>query len=288
MSDGVRVGNSVNASRTYSLVGLLLASVATFGSSTAPASAAPCTENCAPPSGAVLDLSGQPLPVNDPTSYSFAINEADIPSGDAPLTFFFRDDYAYIDLYDVALYDTSSATPNVNLLANGDFSGGVTSGTDIPKGWTYVDPSSESGLFLAGGYNKLCVGEAQCWSDGTSQGYDGLSQSVNWKSGDQYKISFLATVNGVAPPLTPSLLASNATYVRTSTNNGTGFAGNAVDLLAYIGTVQQFAPAPPPPPPLCLGLDCGPIPEPSTWAMMLLGFAGLGFLGYRRAKARAA
>ena len=25
------------------------------------------------------------------------------------------------------------------------------------------------------------------------------------------------------------------------------------------------------------------VPEPSTWAMMLLGFAGLGFLGYRRA-----
>jgi hypothetical protein len=25
------------------------------------------------------------------------------------------------------------------------------------------------------------------------------------------------------------------------------------------------------------------VPEPSTWAMMLLGFAGLGYLGYRRA-----
>src|SRR5208337_1523567 len=25
-----------------------------------------------------------------------------------------------------------------------------------------------------------------------------------------------------------------------------------------------------------------PVPEPSTWAMMLLGFAGLGFIGYRR------
>jgi PEP-CTERM motif len=24
------------------------------------------------------------------------------------------------------------------------------------------------------------------------------------------------------------------------------------------------------------------VPEPSTWAMMLLGFAGLGFLAYRR------
>jgi hypothetical protein len=33
------------------------------------------------------------------------------------------------------------------------------------------------------------------------------------------------------------------------------------------------------------------VPEPSTWAMMLLGFAGLGFLGYRqtwRAKLQAA
>jgi probable HAF family extracellular repeat protein len=27
------------------------------------------------------------------------------------------------------------------------------------------------------------------------------------------------------------------------------------------------------------------VPEPSTWAMLLLGFAGLGFAGYRRARA---
>ena len=29
-------------------------------------------------------------------------------------------------------------------------------------------------------------------------------------------------------------------------------------------------------------------PEPSTWAMMLAGFAGLGLAGYRRAKAACA
>ena len=29
----------------------------------------------------------------------------------------------------------------------------------------------------------------------------------------------------------------------------------------------------------------GAVPEPSTWAMMLIGFAGLGFAGYRRARA---
>jgi hypothetical protein len=30
--------------------------------------------------------------------------------------------------------------------------------------------------------------------------------------------------------------------------------------------------------------DVSSVPEPSTWAMMLLGFAGLGFAGYRKAK----
>lgn len=30
------------------------------------------------------------------------------------------------------------------------------------------------------------------------------------------------------------------------------------------------------------------VPEPSTWAMMLLGFAGLGFFGYRRARPKRA
>ena len=35
-------------------------------------------------------------------------------------------------------------------------------------------------------------------------------------------------------------------------------------------------------------LVSGAIPEPSTWAMMLLGFAGLGYAGYRKAKQAAA
>ena len=28
----------------------------------------------------------------------------------------------------------------------------------------------------------------------------------------------------------------------------------------------------------------GSVPEPATWAMMLLGFAGLGFVGYRASR----
>jgi hypothetical protein len=32
-----------------------------------------------------------------------------------------------------------------------------------------------------------------------------------------------------------------------------------------------------------LDIVAGAVPEPSTWAMMLLGFAGLGLVGYRKA-----
>jgi PEP-CTERM motif len=39
---------------------------------------------------------------------------------------------------------------------------------------------------------------------------------------------------------------------------------------------------------LNLGIDgvnlTAAVPEPSTWAMMLLGFAGIGFMAYRRHK----
>jgi hypothetical protein len=34
-----------------------------------------------------------------------------------------------------------------------------------------------------------------------------------------------------------------------------------------------------------VGVSSVGTPEPSTWAMMLIGFAGLGLAGYRRAKA---
>jgi hypothetical protein len=43
---------------------------------------------------------------------------------------------------------------------------------------------------------------------------------------------------------------------------------------SFSGTMAQVVIGTPPP----------PVPEPSTWAMMMLGFAGLGYAGYRRAK----
>jgi probable HAF family extracellular repeat protein len=58
-----------------------------------------------------------------------------------------------------------------------------------------------------------------------------------------------------------------------------GSAGGIADSINDFGQVAGWLiPEPEPEPPAA-------IPEPSTWAMMLLGFTGLGFAGYRRARA---
>jgi PEP-CTERM motif len=55
-----------------------------------------------------------------------------------------------------------------------------------------------------------------------------------------------------------------------STQNPTGGSTQTVDL----GTSDVFGTA----------VVTASVPEPSTWAMMLLGFAGIGFIAYRRRK----
>ena len=80
---------------------------------------------------------------------------------------------------------------------------------------------------------------------------------VNSAFGGSYKLStaFPLTSGSLNPP-------TAATY---STNGGAlVFADDSFTTVSFQAT--------------------GGVPEPSTWAMMLLGFAGLGFAGYRRGR----
>lgn len=226
-------------------------------------------QNYAPPSGAIMDLNGQPLPVASDPLYTSAPFTGS--NGENAVTFVFRDDYAFIDFWNVVLVDLTTGS-STNLLANADFSDGTHTSNgnlDTPASWTYVNPNPvTSRIFVAGSFSNSCVGDGSCWSDGTAQGYDELSQSVLMNSQDSYQISFDATV-------TASLPSSNSTWLSVSSNgDGTGFNGNGVDILAYIGPLGAFT-------------ETASIPESSTWTMILLGFAGLSFAGYRKAKVAA-
>jgi hypothetical protein len=64
-------------------------------------------------------------------------------------------------------------------------------------------------------------------------------------------------------------LESDFTGDNSVINLGSNFGPN-IDLTIYGNGVLVFG---------------GAVPEPSTWAMLLLGFAGLGYAGYRRARA---
>jgi hypothetical protein len=277
----------VKPSRKVWLVGLLLAPAAALGFAAAPAVALTQplqSPNYSPPPGAVMDLGGNALAVgtagpNAPQEYEsslFRITAEDFisaGSGEVPITFVLRNDFGMLEFSDVALYDVSvDPDETKNLLQDGDFSQSPspTFATSLPKPWTYTVPlvdGAPANSFSMSFVSNACPG--YCFVDSTTGGYDELAQNVVLNTHDQYQISFFVNHPTVGP---------SWTWLQYSTNGHTGTNGDGADILVYVGELgvytNQQVEAPPPAPTTA--------PEPSTWAMMLLGFAGLGFLGYRR------
>ena len=70
----------------------------------------------------------------------------------------------------------------------------------------------------------------------------------------------------------------DGTYTTLSLSESLNTSAVAInDLGQILGSANPI----PPPPPVS-------IPEPSTWAMMLIRFGGLGFVGYRRQRQKLA
>jgi hypothetical protein len=100
--------------------------------------------NCAPPSGALLDLAGTPVPhTYQQYSTSFVASNAS-----TNVSFSFREDPAFLGLDDVSV--TTGGGPN--LLTNGDFESGPL-GANAPAGWTYLNAfgAAAAGVVASGG-----------------------------------------------------------------------------------------------------------------------------------------
>jgi hypothetical protein len=203
--------------------------------------------NDPPPAGpVVLDLNGQAVP-NTYTPYTTSFLATATTSD---ISFAFREDPAFLELSNVVVTTGGSLT---NLIQNGDFSLGPV-GANQPTNWTYLNVyNSEAAGVVRGGCG---VGGGNCYYDGSVQAYDAITQTISTTVGATYTINFELNDNG---PLT--------TFSGLSTNGDTtDTGGNGIDLLVYAGN----------------GVPVAAVPEPSTWAMMILGFAGVGFMAFRR------
>jgi len=214
-------------------------------------------DNLPPPSGAILDLAGNPIT----TTYTLYTVDFTAAFAATDVTFAFRDDPGFIAFDDVTMADLT--TPGPNLVTNGGFETGDLSG------WTY---DNVYGVSFGGMVSDGCLtlgnnsGNA-VWCDGATQGYDAIDQVVVTTPGDTYQISFYVAGIGVTgyQPTNFQDLSTNGNPPCVTCLPGT--SGNGVDVLVYEG-----ASIPP----------IGGVPEPSSLMMLGSGLLGLGFAASRK------
>ena len=113
-----------------------------------------------------------------------------------------------------------------------------------------------------------------------------ISFSMAFGGTDQYQIQFSAGPNTSLGTILGSYIASGGTSsdIQGSLTFASGFTTGSLNItvtdLAPSGSslagfeYSTFANT--------LPIPVAAVPEPSTWAMMILGFAGIGFIAYRR------
>ncbi len=202
--------------------------------------------NCAPPTGAILDLNGTPIP----TSYTQYFTSFVATDTTTNLSFAFREDPAFIFLDEVSV--TTGGGPN--LVLNPGFELG-TVGANAPVDWTYLNSfgATFAGVVASNGPHT----GSNNYYDGAVQAYDGITQALATTVGLTYNVSFFLNDNS----------DSQGLFSRVSTNGDVSdTGGNGIDALVYAGAVPTL----------------NPVPEPATLTMFGLGLAAM----YRRRRAQ--
>jgi hypothetical protein len=177
-----------------------------------------------------------------------------------------------------------------SLLLNGGFEDGVyTSGgnPNVPNDWdstaafdSYPNYNKVGEEYAHSGDFSLLIGNTD------SEPLATLTQTFSDVAGDTYTVSFWAYDGGANfdpnAYLKVSVGSASETFddtVAIYTEGTFTFVGTGSDTLVIAAQTN---------PSEWLVDDVSvtgsAVPEPSTWAMMLLGFAGLGFAGYRRTR----
>jgi hypothetical protein len=173
-----------------------------------------------------------------------------------------------------------SGSAKADLIVNGGFETG-----DF-TGWT-----------ISGGYphsivtNPVNSGTYAAQITGYSYSPDYTSQTVTDTLGQTYVLTFSFLQTNYTPNGFTADWNSTPVYSETNTTSNTGYktlsfdvVGTGSDTITFIAyNNPQFT--------YLDDVSLNPVaavPEPSTWAMLLLGFAGIGFMAYRRRKTKPA
>jgi hypothetical protein len=203
--------------------GVVLANAPGTGAQKIPPGNDPGNNN-PPPAGAILDLSGTPVPGGGNGTYQMYTVNFTAALSNTAITFAFREDPAFISFANASVTDLT--TPGGNLLTNGNFSGGTyldNQNPSTPVGWTYANMY---GATFGGGVVSGCGvgGAGNCWYDGAVQAYDAISQTIPTTPGDVYQISFSVADNS----------GCGCSFSDVSTNgNTTGTGGNGINVTVY-------------------------------------------------------
>jgi hypothetical protein len=134
------------------------------------------------------------------------------------------------------------------------FDGTYTSSTVTPDGFTHTETDVVTGLSV--------VGE-QDFTNGAASGSFDWTGTISFPTTTTIDITGSGTIN------------NEGTRPFTLGPSGIFFNGSTFEL-GWSGTDPLFG---------SIGGDTtltAAVPEPSTWAMMILGFVGIGFMSYRR------
>jgi PEP-CTERM motif-containing protein len=158
-------------------------------------------------------------------------------------------------------FDFNTSTLTVSAVGGADASGLAVS--------NMITVSPTDIVYGSGSSGTLSAPIMTMWTDGLGTFEETLTdvESVDRGSANAITIDLEGTITGPGFSAVPAFLMLSA--------NQAGGPGNAIGV-SFTNTAMNGESTLPPPLPA--------IPEPSTWATMLLGFLGLGFAGYRRAR----
>jgi choice-of-anchor C domain-containing protein len=203
----------------------------------------------------------------------------------------------------VAAITSASAAWAGNVVIDGDFNNSNASFTTISAGGSIGPWSVTSGTVdLVGGYWQSPSGPNAPTGTNGSVDMNGvspgeISQVISGLTdGKTYTLTFWLSGNPDGPPATKSVDVSivgevddNFTYTIGAnthadmmyTMESVTFTAGATNTLFFASqnAASDFGPV--------IGGVSIAVPEASTWAMMLAGFAGLAFAGYRKTKGAA-